>query len=402
MSLNGAFWISSSAMNAQSQALGAIGDNIANLNSGGFRRRETNFSDMLGRTDKHHSKSAGTKVDVKTRVEAEGAYTASSSGLNAAMNGRALFAVSKNGAGTDQYYTRFGAFKAAHDPAGVQRLATPEGYYLMGWPVAADGTVTRNLQTIALPDKNTPLPATATTAAAISDNLPATATLGQQVDRSVAVYDASGTLHDVTLSFVNTGTNAWDVTASSQTGTVALATSPMSLSFSSTDGSANGTPAVALAGSWNNGSPAAITVDMAGMTQWGSESAPRSAQVDGSAAGIANNFYFDSNGFLNASYSNGLTRTLYQIPGAVFRNADGLTESSGDVFKANEQSGKPMLIDPTSSQLGDFMANTLELSNVDLATEMTDLIQTQRAYSTAATAFRTVDEMLMTVRDLRR
>ncbi|MGF1623812.1 MAG: flagellar hook protein FlgE [Alphaproteobacteria bacterium] len=402
MSLNGAFWISTAAMGAQSQALGAIGDNIANLNTGGYRRRESNFFEMLGRTDKHLAKSAGTKVDVKTKVEEAGSYAPSSRGLNAAMNGRALFVVSKNGAGTDQYFTRVGAFEPLRDPAGVQRLATPEGYYLMGWPVAPDGTVTQSLQTIALPDKSTPLPAVASTTAAISDNLPASATLGEQVDRSLSVYDTNGTLHNVTLSFVNTGTNAWNVTASSPTGTIALSTSPMPLNFSSADGTVSGAASVAIAGSWNTGASAAISLDLAAMTQWGEESAPRAAVVNGSAAGIASSFYFDSNGFLNVNYSNGLTRPVYQIPGAVFRNADGLTEHSGDVFKANEASGKPMLIDPNTSQLGSFLANTLELSNVDLASEMTDLIQTQRAYSTAATAFRTVDEMMATIRDMKR
>ncbi len=402
MSLNGAFWISSTAMNAQSAALGAIGDNISNLNTGGYRRRETTFAEMLGRTDKFASKSSGAQVRVKTKIEEAGSYAVSDRGLNAALNGRALFVVSRNAAGTDQYYTRLGAFEATRDPAGVQRLATPEGYYLMGWPVAGDGTVTKTLQTIALPDRSTPLPAVATTAASVGDNLPASTAPGQKIDRSIDVYDAAGNIHHVTLSFTNVGTNSWTVTASSPTGTVALATTPFPLTFSSADGTATGTTSVALAGSWNGGQAAAITLDLSGMTQWGEESAPRPASVNGAPTGYASAYYFDSNGFLNVSYSNGQTRAIYQIPGAVFRNADGLQELSGNVYQANKESGPPMLVDPMSSELAGFLANMIELSNVDLATEMTNLIQTQRAYSTAATAFRTVDEMLMTVRDLKR
>lgn len=402
MSLNGAFWISSSAMNAQSQALGAIGDNISNLNTGGFRRREVNFHELLGSTDKYTTKSAGTKVDIRTKVEDAGSYAASNRPLNAAMNGRALFVVSKNGAGTDQYYTRFGAFEATRDPTGVQRLATPENYYLMGWPVGPDGTVSQTLQTIGLPGPSDVLPAVETSSVGIADNLPAAATVGQQVDRTVSVYDATGNLHDVTLSFVATGTNTWDVTASSTSGTIALATSPMPITFTSTDGTVTGTSSVALTGTWNGGDSATIDVSFADMTQWSQSGTVRAADVDGMPAGQPSAYYFDSNGFLNVSYSNGMNRAIYQIPGAVFANADGLTEYSGDVFKANGKSGAAMLIDPQSSQLGEFLANTLELSNVDLATEMTDLIQTQRAYSTAATAFRTVDEMMATIRDLKR
>lgn len=399
---NGAFWISSSAMNAQSAALGAIGDNIANLNTGGYRRRETNFAEMLGRTDKFASKSSGTQLQIKTKVEQAGAYTVTSNGLTAAMNGRALFVVAKDGAGTDQYYTRLGSFEAKRDAAGTQRLATPEGFYLMGWPVAADGSVSQSLQTIGLPDRSTPIPAVASTAASIGDNLPASAVVGQQIDRSITVYGADGAAHQVTFSFVNAGTNSWNVTAASPTGTVALAGSPFPLGFSSADGAATGTTSVALTGSWTGGGTAAVTVDFAGMTQWGEEGAPRSATVDGAPAGFASSYYFDRNGFLNVNYSNGESRAIYQIPGAVFRNAEGLAEFSGNVYKANEGSGGALLVDPSSSALASFMANTLELSNVDLASEMTDLIQTQRAYSTAATAFRTVDEMLVTIRDLKR
>jgi flagellar hook protein FlgE len=309
--------------------------------------------------------------------------------------------VSKDGAGTDQYYTRLGSFEAARDPAGTQRLATPEGYYLMGWPVAPDGAVTPSLQTIALPDRSTPVPAVASTAASIADNLPANAVVGQQTDRSITVYDSAGTGHEVTLSFVNTGTNAWEVTASSPTGAIALATSPMPLTFSSADGTPTAATSVALGGTWAGGETAALTLDFDGMTQWGEEGAPRPVTVDGSAAGYASSYYFDGNGFLNVSYSNGATRAIYQIPGAVFRNADGLSEHTGNVYKANDDSGDALLVDPQASELASFMANTLELSNVDLASEMTHLIQTQRAYSTAATAFRTVDEMLVTIRDLK-
>lgn len=402
MSLNGAFWISSTAMNAQSQALGAIGDNISNVNTGGYRRRETDFLELLGHTDKYQTKSSGTKLNVTTKVEAAGSYSVANGGLNAAMNGRALFAVSKDSAGTDPYYTRFGSFTVSPDAGGVQRLATPENYYLMGWPVSADGTVSQTLQTIAVPDRSSPLPAVESTSAAISDNIPASSVAGDQISRSISVYDATGNAHEIALTFTNTGTNAWEVTATSTTGTIALATSPMPLTFSSADGTATGTVNVALSGTWNSGDSAAIDIDFSGTTQWGESGAPRAATVNGSPAGIASSYYFDSQGFLNVNYSNGLTRPVYQIPGAVFRNADGLAEYSGDVFKASEASGDPMMIDPRSSQLGTFMANMLELSNVDLAREMTDLIQTQRAYSTAATAFRTVDEMLITVRDLQR
>lgn len=402
MSLNGAFWISSSAMHAQSQALGAIGDNISNLNTGGYRRRETNFHELLGRSDTFLAKSAGTKIDVKTKVEATGSYSISDRPLNAAMNGRALFVVSKGASGSDQYYTRFGAFEATRDPSGVQRLATPENYYLMGWPVSPDGTVSQTLQTIGLPGPSDVVPAVETSAVGIADNLQGAATVGDTYERTVAVYDASGNLNEVTFSFAATGTNTWDVTASSPDGTIALASSPFPLSFSSSDGSVTGASSVSLTGTWSSGDTATIDVSFGNMTQWSEQSAPRAADIDGAAAGQPSAFYFDADGFLNVQYSNGLNRAIYQIPGAVFANADGLTEFSGDVFKANQISGEAMMIDPQNSELGQFLSNTLELSNVDLATEMTDLIQTQRAYSTAATAFRTVDEMVTTVRDLKR
>ncbi|MEZ5668597.1 MAG: flagellar hook-basal body complex protein [Alphaproteobacteria bacterium] len=400
MSLTGAFWISSTAMAAQGQALGAIGDNIANLNTGGYRRRDVNFSELLGHSDKFQAKSSGAKAGVTKRVETSGAYQVSDRGLNAAMNGRAMFVVSKDTGGADQYYTRFGAFEAKQDSTGTLRLATQNDYYLMGWPVADDGTVSTALQTIALPGRTQPLDAIESTSATVNDNLPALSSVGDQVTRSFSVYDAAGTLHNVDLVFENTGVNSWQVTASSTSGTIALATSPMPLTFDSSSGAITGTSSVALTGTWSNSESATIDVAFDGMTQWGEASAPRAVEVDGAPAGYVSSYYFDSDGFLNVAYSNGQVRPIYQIPGAVFRNASGLTEATGDVFKASQTSGAAALVDPQASELGKFLANTLELSNVDLAREMTNLIQTQRAYSTAATAFRTVDEMTTVVRDL--
>ena len=400
MSLNGAFWISSSAMAAQGQALGAIGDNIANLNTGGYRRRDVSFSEMLGHTDKFQTKSSGAKSGVTTRVEAGGSYAVTDRGLDSAMNGRALFVVSKDSGGTDRYYTRFGSFDAKTDDTGSLRLATQDNYFLMGWPVDDTGTVSQALQTITLPGRNDPVPAIETANATIGDNLPAVVSIGDQVQRSISVYDAAGTVHEIQLTYENTGVNAWQVTASSTTGTIALATSPMPLTFDSSTGTITGTTSVGLSGTWSNGETATINVSFDGSTQWGLDSAPRTTQIDGSPTGFVSSYYFDGEGFLNISYSNGLVRPIYQIPGAVFRNAEGLTEHSGDVFKVSRESGAAEVIDPRSSNLGNFLASTLELSNVDLAREMTNLIQTQRAYSTAATAFRTVDEMTTTVRDM--
>ncbi len=398
MSLNSAFYITSTAMRSHGSALGVIADNVANVSSNGYRRREIDFSSLLGSDGTFLTKSKGAQAKVTQRVDANGAYAGTSRGLDAALGGRAMFAVQQGESG-GAYYTRNGNFQIVEGESGTLRLSTANGYYLQGWPVS-NGTVSQSLELIEVPTRNEQIPGQATTAVGLADNLPATASVGDTHERSITVYDSDGNPQDLTYTFQNTGLNSWSISAS-VTGGTATVGAPATLTIDPSTGFASGTTSYAVSASFPGGSTAAYTTDISAMSMTGGEFVTRGSTNDGVGPGLPSNFYFDQDGFLNVSYSNGVVSQLYLIPGAVFPNTNGLKALSNDVFSVSTLSGEAELIDTRGSELGQFRAATIEQSNVDLGTEFSTMIVTQRAYSTAATAFRTVDEMTQTVRDLR-
>lgn len=452
MSINSALLAGASGLKANSSALSAISDNIANVNTVGYKRANAVFTPMYeSRGASTAYTAAGVNAVSRLSISESGLLTAGSSPTDLAISGNGFFVVrdAATASSADPVsFTRAGRFSS--DAAGY--LRNDAGKYLAGWPVAADGSVTTNpsdlnaLQTINLSSiggaaeattsigvnanllaSQTVSAAEATYAATASATNMASGTVTPDFQRSIPVYDSQGGIRTITISLLKSSTpNQWHaemhvtpetdvdtgtglINGQVATGILAFdaqgridttaSTLPTSLSFLSANSAAPGAGAFKWATATGVDAQT-ITLDFGsptapgGFTQFDSPSALLSTNVNGSAFGNFAGVDIDDSGFVFAKFTNGIVRKIYQVPIATFVNPDGLEAQSGGSYTVTPDSGAFTLNAPGLGAAGSVAASTLENSNVDLATEFTGLITTQRAYSASSKIITTADEML--------
>jgi flagellar hook protein FlgE len=358
------------------------------------------------------------------------------------------------GANDPYYYTRAGAF--APDAQGYLRNAA--GYYLHGWPIAADGTINSSptdltqLQPVRttgisgaaeatsrvtlsanLRATGTSSPAAATYNPAAAANNMASGAVTADWQTSVQFFDSLGGLRTMTFSFLKADTavagneNLWNVEihiepasdisygagATLRDGQVAvgqIAFTPFgefdaarSTDFSGlTIGGSTATPAAGAA-TWASALGLAsqpLQLELGGpnspggLTQYNSPFVLGTSQVDGTAYGDLSSVQVDPQGFVTALFTNGLSRRIYQLPVANFSNPDGLIGQQGGVYRSGPDAGPLNLRPAGEAGAGKVAPQALEASTVDLGVEFTNLITTQRAYSASSKIITTADEML--------
>jgi flagellar hook protein FlgE len=454
MSINSALLAGASGLISNSSALAAISDNIANVNTVGYKRANSVFTPMYdasGSLDNRYS-AAGVRTTARLSISQGGLLTPGNSATDLAISGRGFFVVRETPSANSNdpvFFTRAGRFTA--DDSGF--LRNDAGKYLSGWPVAADGSVPQNpsdlntLETINLSSiggaaeatttmtinanlqsSQTVSAAEATYAAGTSASNMASGAVTPDFQRSVPFYDSVGGVRTLTISLLKSSTpNQWhaevhmvpasDLTTGTglvdgqmATGIVAFdaqgridtanTTLPTSLNFLS---STNAAPLAANQFQWAAATgidAQSISLDFGspnapgGFTQYDSPSALLSTNVNGSAFGNFSSVDVDEEGYVFAKFTNGIVRKIYQIPVATFVNPDGLEAQSGGTYTVTPESGAFTLSAPGLGTAGNIASSTLESSNVDLATEFTSLITTQRAYSASSKIITTADEML--------
>jgi flagellar hook protein FlgE len=239
--------------------------------------------------------------------------------------------------------------------------------------------------------------------------------------RTINVYDSQGGSQPVQMNYVKTGANTWAYEAEygGDTNNISPATNPIAsgtLTFNPDGSLANvgsGSPATGsftLTIPWNTANSGlvsqSVTVSMGtvgktdGTTQFDTDSVMTNSNVDGAVFGQVTGVKIDPDGTVNANYSNGLSEAVFKIPLVTFANSDGLSSVSGNAFAQTAQSGTPMLNAAGTGGSGDIASNSLEGSTVDLATEFTNMITTQRAYSASARVVTTASQMLDTLMQL--
>lgn len=455
MSINSALLAGASGLIANSSALAAISDNIANVNTIGYKRANSVFTplyDAGGSGASGRYSAAGVNSVARLAIGEGGLLTPGASATDLAIAGRGFFVVRNDplaDANDPVAFTRSGRFT----PDELGYLRNDSGKYLSGWPVAADGSVPanpsdlNNLETINLSSIGGA--AEATTSMGINANLQQSQTVSAaeatydptvsgtnmasgnvtpDFQRSIPFYDSVGGVRTLTISMLKSSTpNQWhteihmvpagDVTTGAGlvdgqllTGTVAFdpqgrldtanTTLPTTVDFLS---STNVAPLGANQFQWATATgidAQTIQLDFAGnnsaggFTQYDSPSTLGSTNVNGSAFGNFSSVEVDDDGFVFAKFNNGIVRKIYQIPVATFINPDGLEAQAGGTFTVTPESGAYTLTAPGLGSAGNISASTLESSNVDLATEFTNLITTQRAYSASSKIITTADEML--------
>ncbi|WP_442543548.1 flagellar hook protein FlgE [Arthrobacter sp. KN11-1C] len=380
-----------SGLRAHQAMLDVTGNNIANVNTAGFKASSTQFQDTLSQMTQGagapQTETGGTnpaQIGLGVRVAgistnfSQGSSQSTGRATDMMISGDGFFITSKAG---QQLYTRAGAFDM--DAAG--RLVSPDGGILQGWS-AANGVVNQGgpIGPIAL-SPNTTSAAVATTKASLDGNLPSDAAVGTSVERQVKVYDANGASRSLALTFSRSA-GGWDVAGADANGAAGNTT----LTF------ANG--ALTSGGAMTVGG---ITVDMSTVTGFASMSTLTVGSQNGSEAGNLESFTLGGDGSLIGSFSNGAKQVLAQVALARFTNPGGLEKAGSSTYVATANSGAAQLGAPGAAGLGTLTAGSLEMSNVDLSQEFTNLIVAQRGFQANARIITTSDEVLQELTNLK-
>ena len=440
MSLYGAMMIGVSGLDANSRALSVSSSNIANVNTVGYKASNNAFSTLLASAvGTGDVSSAGVVANQAQHVTEQGGITSTQSATDLALSGNGFFVVSpslsnNNGTGQSLLYTRAGSFV----PDSNGNLKNTAGLYLMGWPLDANGAVPTDRNDLTnINVNNLAGKAEATTKLSMKANLQASTavtspyttgdmaagTVTPNFQRTINVYDSQGGAQPLQVSYVKTAANTWSYEVTYQgaaanigsptnnviaTGSMAFNADGTLKTADTTAGSPTGSinvtvPWVPAVSGLN---PQAISIDMGtvgssdGLTQFDNPSALVSSSVDGSLFGSLSGVSIDTDGFVTAQFSNGLSQKVFKLPVATFANSDGLSAVSGNAYAASNASGTPTIGEANLGGAGTIQSQALEGSTVDLATEFTNLITTQRAYSASARIVTTADQMLQTLEQI--
>ena len=426
MSIFGALYAAVSGLNANSDALGIISDNIANANTVGYKDTTTNFAALVTQSGTSDYSPGGVSSAPFYNNAQQGSIQSASAPTDLAISGGGLFVVNSStggaAAGGTTSYTRAGNFTV--DASG--NLVNSAGLYLQGQiltpaqsaAIAAGqaptlgGTTISGLQTVNVDGlTDTASPSANVTLAA---NLPANSVTPETM--TVPVFDSEGVEHDLTLTITPSGAaNTWTVAgsfANAGASTATIGAANDTIKFNS-DGSLNsaGTTfngANALSIAWDPAvtgatSPQTLTFNLGnngstnGLSQLGSAYNVTSITQDGVQVGTFSSASVGADGVVTGNFSNGLTRAIAIIPIATFEDPDGLTPTSGTSFQASDISGAPLLQQAGTGAAGSIESSSLESSTVDIATEFSQLIVAQNAYSANARVITTSNQMIQSL-----
>ncbi len=420
-------------LNVNASRLATISDNIANSSTFGYKRMVADF-DSLVLDSGHGSYSAGgVRVSTHREISRAGPLITTDNPTDLAIDGRGMIPVTSAASlkGTSGTHPTMLVTTGSFRPDADGLLKTESGQVLLGWPAKSDGSIPPyprdtfdGLQPISV--KKNQFAGDPSTTINLGLNLPATATkagaTGRARDLSVEYFGNLGTSESLNFSFTptvpaNGQSNTWTmeikdsasggasvgrykVTFDNTRGAGGTISSITNLSGGAYDPT-SGKIALTVAGgplSVEIGKPGAT----GGMTQLSSSFAPTSITKDGSPVGTLSTVEVDPNGFVNAVYNTGFTRTIYQVPLVDVPNPNGLISLDNQAFQLSSQSGPFFLWQPGDGPAGKMVGNSREESSTDVAAELTQLIQTQRAYSSNAKIIQTVDQMLQQTTNIKR
>jgi flagellar hook protein FlgE len=409
-----------SGLNASSQNLDVIGNNVANASTYGAKAATVDFADMYANALNGTTSTQvgeGVRVASITQQFSQGTITATSNSNDLAINGGGFFQVS-NGATT--YYTRNGQFQINN--AG--NIVDSSGNTLMGYPASAAGVITPgSASALTLPTGGVSPQATSTMMlqanldAASAVTMPATTPKVNFSDAttynnatSVTAYDAKGQTVALTYYFQKSATDTWNVYATANGTSVSTDASgnptPITTVTFPASGSAPTSPSAPVAfnvpASTNAAGAATLpitgaTLDLTGLTEYGSAFGVTNLSQNGYAAGQLTGISVGANGIVNATYSNGQSKAAGQVELATFQDPQGLTPVGGNDWTASTASGTPIVGAPGTGNLGVLQSSALEQSNVDLTSELVNMMTAQRVYQANAQTIKTEDQILQTL-----
>ena len=418
-----------SGLSAASTNLDVIGNNIANVNTAGFKQSKAQFNDILSNSINGAGVSQvgiGAKVSTIAQSFNQGNISMTNNPLDIAIDGQGFFRMSDNGAVS---YSRNGQFQL--DAQGF--MTNAEGLNLTGYMADVEGnidsskTVNLKLNTADLPPKVTSqydwgfnldstesIPTVGTFDATNLDSFNFT--------KSGTIYDSLGNSHQLAIYFQKTATaNTWntyatidgkvDDTTGAPVGITLNGNPSSSLTFDGAgiltgiDGAAAAPINVsvnltAIDATLGAISPLVFDLNLTETTQFGSASSVKSNFQDGYAASRLAGFSTSPEGIIQGNYSNGESRPIAQVALANFINPQGLAAVGNGQWIETPSSGQPLVGAPKTGTLGVLQASAVEDANVDLTTELVKMITAQRMYQANAKSIETQDAVLQTLVNL--
>lgn len=414
MGLYDAMNASVTGMNAQSNYLTNVGQNIANSGTVGYKQADTEFSTLVNEAGVGQTSAGGVTTSTRLDITKQGTLNGTSSSTDLAISGDGFFVVSD--ASGQQYLTRSGSFVA--DKNGD--LVNAAGYYLNGYSLAngAPTMASNSLAGMQVVNVNSStLSATPTTTGTLTANLPSTdstiaagnlpsanaSTATYDEKTSMVMYDNLGASHTIDIYFSNTGSGTWEATAfdhaaASATGGLPYSSGPLAtttLNFSAANGKLTAASASSLAIAIPSG--ATMTLNLSGMTQLAGSFSASTSKVNGNAAASVSSVAIGTDGTLSYQLSDGSTVSAYKIPLATVTSPDNLLATSGNVYSPNILSGQASVGTAGTGSFGTINSSELEQSTVDIATELTNMIVAQRGYQANSQMFKTAADLMNTL-----
>ncbi|PTR16432.1 flagellar hook protein FlgE [Nitrosospira sp. Nsp2] len=399
-----------SGLNAASKNLEVIGNNVANTNTVGFKQSQTQFADMFANS---LSGGGGTQAGIGVKVAAvaqqfgQGSITVSNNPLDIAVNGDGFYRLSDQGAIS---YSRNGQFHPDKDGY----IVNSNGLRLTGYGADTTGQIISGSPTDLRISKADLAPATTTqvnalvnldsretalSSAAFDPTDPAT----YHSSTSLPIYDSLGNDTDLATYFVKTAANTWDVFAANDGAVLNGGLAVGSLNFLP-NGSLNpsGSSVFSITSPVTTGAnPLTFDLDFTGTTQFGSPAGVNALSQDGYTSGQLTGYSVAPDGTLRGGYSNGEFLDLGQVVLANFANPQGLAVQGNNTWKESSTSGAALVGAPGTSGLGVLQAGAVEESNVELTSELVNMITAQRIYQANAQTIKTQDQILQTIVNLR-
>ena len=421
----GSFVTALSGLKAAGTAIDVIGNDLANLNTSGFKGSTLSFQDVVADVTGAASRQVGSGVasPLIFKSFSQGAIQTTGGVYNAAIQGNGFFIVRKAESGspvaaspdvTNDQFTRAGNFQI--DKNGI--LVSATGERVQGWTL---NTVTGQVSTSdPIGDIIVPIgsnrAARATTSFNADLNLDASASAGAPFSIPVNVYDSLGNSHVISANFTKGATaNSWDATVTSADPAVTLTgNGPFTFTFNTdgslqtvtgsdpTTGDITGIQLAITGGAQSPQSlnwspwqtpPVGTTPGIGRITQFSEASAASAITQDGLAAAQLTSVSITDGGSVLAEYSNGSQRQVAQLALASIRNPTSLISTGNNNFRAGQDSAVPVVGQAGTGGRGTIVGGSLESSNVDMATEFTQLIIFQRTYSANARVITTTDQI---------
>jgi flagellar hook protein FlgE len=428
----GSFSAGLSGLTANAEALKVVGNNLANLNTVGYKASSVAFQELVsqGPAGAAAARGLGVSISSISPIFSQGSIESSREATNVAIQGNGLFVVRGP---QGNAYTRAGNFSFNSDG----ELVTPDGFKVQGYtdidPVTGKVVTSGEPTDIKVPPGVLRAP-TPTNLVTMASNLDASAKVGDTFDGSMQVYDSLGAAHVMSITYTNTAPGQWsyslsvpgaDVTpppannapAVIATGTIAFDSDGKLATMTPTAPSTGGGAAVPgpiadvefTTPAWADGATASTikwhVVDDKGvssLTGFASPSATSSKTQNGSPAGGLEILSIGTDGTITAKVGTGQAVAVAQLALATFNNFKGLVDQGGNKFSASLESGLPNVGEPGTGGRGTVLGSALEQSNVDIAYEFTQMILAQRGYQANSKSITVSDELLVDTLSMKR